>query len=44
MPHAIAIDEGTQHRDMFGELSTIYDNDVQKSGTESHNSLGIGER
>ena len=44
MPHTLAFDEGTQHRDIFGELSTIYDTDVHKSGTESHNSLGISER
>ena len=44
MLHTIAVDEGTQHSDIFGELSKIYDIDVQKSGTESHNSLGIGER
>ena len=44
MPHIVAVDEGTQHRDIFGEFSTIYDIDVHKSGTESQNSLSIGER
>ena len=44
MPHTIADDEATQNRDIFGELSTIYDIDVQKCGTESQTSLGAGER
>ena len=44
MPQTIAVNEGTDHRDIFGELSTTYEIDIQKSGTESHNSLGIGER
>ena len=40
----IAVDEGTQIRDIFREPSSIYDIDVQTDGTESHNSLSIGER
>ena len=43
-PHTIAVSESTQHRDTSGELLTIYDTDIQKSGTESHNSLGNDER
>ena len=43
MPHTIALEEETQLCDIFGELSTIYDIDVQKSCTEAHKSLSIGE-
>ena len=44
MPHILAVDEGTQNHDIFGELSTINDIDVQMHGKEAHNSHGIGER
>ena len=44
MPHSIAVDDRTQHRDILGELSNIYGIDIQKSDTESRNSLGISER
>ena len=44
MPHNIAVDEGTRHRDIFREVSNIYDIDTQKSSTESQNSLAIGGR
>ena len=44
MLNKIAADEGIRHRDIFGELSTIYDINCQKIGTESHNSFSISER
>ena len=44
MPHTIVVDEGAQHRDMFGELLKIYDIYIQKSGTGPQNSLSIGEK
>ena len=43
-PHTIAVDQSSQHCEIFEELSKMYDIDVHKSGTESHNSLGISDR
>ena len=38
------VDEGAQFRDKFAELAKLHDFKVEKSGIQSHNSLGIGER
>ena len=37
------VDEGSQFRKVFAELSSIHDVNVEKSSVESHNGLGIGE-
>ena len=42
--YTIAVDEVSQFRKVFAELTAIHDVNVQKSGVESHNSLGVGER
>ncbi len=44
LPDNIAVDEGSQFRKIFAELSVIHGVNVEQSGVESHNSLGIGER
>ena len=38
------VDEGSQFRNTFAELTAIHDVQLEKSGIQSHNSLGIGER
>ncbi len=38
------LDEGSQFRKLFAELSALYDVELGRSGIQSHNSLGIGER
>ena len=44
LPHTFAVDEGSQFRKIFAELSVLHQVNIHKSGIESHNSLGIGER
>jgi len=44
LPHCIRVDEGTQFRKIFAELSALHDVEIKKSGIQSHNSLGVGER
>ena len=43
-PQNMMVDEGSQFRKVFAELASIHDVNLEKSGVESHNSLGIGER
>lgn len=40
----IMVNEGSQFRKIFVELAALHDVKVEKSGVESHNSLGVGER
>ena len=42
LPDNIMVDEGSQFRKVFAELAALRDVNIQKSGVESHNSLGIG--
>ena len=44
MSYTIAVDEGTQHREIFEKLSTIFEFGVQKSGTEAQTYLSIRKR
>ena len=44
LPHCALVDEGTQFRNIFAELASIHDMQIKKSGIQSHNSLGVGER
>ena len=44
LPDNIIVDEGSQFRKLFAELAVLHDVNLEKSGVESHNSLGIGER
>ena len=44
LPQWIMVDEGAQFRNVFAELAALYDIKLEKSGIQSHNSLGIGER
>ncbi len=39
----IMIDEGAKFRKIFAELARLHDITIEKSGVQSHNSLGIGE-
>ena len=38
------VDEGSQFRKIFAELSALHDVQLEQSGVQSHHSLGIGER
>ena len=44
LPQHIMVDEGTQLRKVFAELSALHDVELVKSGFQSHNSVSIGER
>ena len=44
LPHYIMVDEGSQFRKIFAELAALHDVTLEKSGVQSHHSLGIGER
>lgn len=44
VPQNMRVDEGSLLRKIFGGLATIQDVYIEKSGAESHESLGIGER
>ena len=44
LPDNITVDEGSQFRKIFAELAALHDVNIEKSGVESHKSLGIGER
>ena len=44
MAHSVAVDDGTQYHHISGELSTMYDIDIQMRVTESHNSVCIDKR
>ena len=44
LPHCVRVDEGSQFRKIFAELSAIHDVQVKRSGVQSHHSLGVGER
>ena len=44
LPHCIRVDDGSQFRKIFAELASLHQVEIKKSGTESHNSLGICER
>ena len=44
LPHNIMVDEGSQYRKIFAELSALHDVNLEKSGVQSHHSLGVGER
>ena len=43
LPNTMVVDEGSQFRKLFAELAPIHGVDVEKTGVESHNSLGIAE-
>ena len=38
------VDQQSQFRKSFAELSSLHDYTVAKTGSESHSSMGIGER
>ena len=44
LPHHVMVDEGSQFRKIFAELSALHDVKLEQSGVQSHHSLGIGER
>ncbi len=44
LPQHIMVDEGSQFRKVLGELATLHNVNLEKSGIQSHNSIGIGER
>ena len=44
LPHHVMVDEGSQLRKIFAELSALHDVKLEQSGIESHYILGIGER
>ena len=44
LPQCIVVDEGSRFRKVFAELTTLHDIRFEKSGIQSHNSLGVGER
>ena len=44
LPDNIAVDDGSQFRKVFAELTALHDINLEKSGTQSHNALGIGDR
>ena len=43
LPHCVRVDEGSQSRKIFAELSVIHQVQVKKSGVQSHHGLGVGE-
>ena len=44
LPHKFIVDQGWQFQKTFAELATLHDVAVEQSGSEFHNSLGMGER
>ena len=42
--HNLMVDQVSQFQKTFAELTTLHDVTVEQSGTQSHNSIGIGER
>ena len=44
MPNVITTDSGSQFREAFIDIASLHDVEVQTTGIESHNILGIGER
>ena len=44
IPENIMVDEGAQLSDTFADLAKLHDINVEKSGIQSHNSLGISGR
>ena len=44
LPRKILVDPGSQFGDLFISLGAISNVEVQRTGIESHNSLGLGER
>ena len=44
LPDNIMVYDGSQFRKVFAELAALQDIDLEKSGTQAHSSLGIGER
>ena len=44
LPESGMVDEGAQFRNVFAKLTALHDIKMEKSGIQSHNSLGVGER
>ena len=44
LPDKITVDDSSQFRKTFAELAALHDVNIEKSGVEAHNSLGIGEQ
>ena len=44
LPNTLVFGDGSQCRDTFVETCEIHDVDWQRSGTQHHSALGIGER
>ncbi len=44
LPQTIMVDEGAQFRKIFAELAATLDITIEKSGVQSHNSLGTPAR
>ena len=44
LPDKIIVDEAFQFRKIFAELAALHDVNIEKSGVEAHNSLGMGVR
>ena len=44
LPQNIMVDEGSQFRNLFAELTALHEVNLEKSGIQSHNSIGVGER
>ena len=43
-PNTLALDDGLKLRDTFVEICEVHDVEWQRSGTQQHVVLGIGER
>ena len=43
LPHKFIVYQGSQFQKTFAELATLHDVSVKQTGSESHNSLEIGE-
>ena len=44
LPHTIMVDAGSVFRETFAEIAELHDVKTARTGVQSHNSLGIGER
>lgn len=44
LPNNIMVNQGSQFRKVFAELAALHDINMEQSGIEAHNSLGVRER
>lgn len=44
LPRKILVDQGSPFGNLFASIGSLTNEDVQRTGIESHNSLGLGER